>query len=113
MINASTPPAVASTPGLSTSHSASPRALAGKRSQNPTPTRTIPAMIRPQLFPADDANPHALREGSPLGQSRLPDSNDFFSSVMFMPSPLSSLHSTSNATGMPASSLFEPLTIDS
>gem|GEM_PF-4342855 len=42
---------------------------------------------------------------------RLPPSNFFFSSVMFMPRPLSSLHSTSNATGMPASSLFVPLTM--
>ncbi len=45
--------------------------------------------------------------------NRLPPSSCFFSSVRFMPRPLSSLQSTSNATGMPASSLLVPLTIDS
>ncbi len=41
----------------------------------------------------------------------LPPSVFFFSKVMFIPSPFSSLHSTSNATGIPASSLFVPLTM--
>ncbi len=43
--------------------------------------------------------------------NRLPLSSSFFSIVMFMPKPRSSLHSTSNATGMPASSLLLPLTM--
>jgi hypothetical protein len=43
--------------------------------------------------------------------SRLPPSSFFFSRLMFIPRPLSSLQSTSNATGMPASSLFVPLTM--
>lgn len=43
--------------------------------------------------------------------SKLPASVRFFSSVMFMPRPFNSLHSTSNATGMPASNLFVPLTM--
>ena len=36
-----------------------------------------------------------------------------FSSVMFRPRPLISLQSTSNETGVPASRMFSPLTIDS
>jgi len=43
--------------------------------------------------------------------SRLPPSSFFFSKVMFSPRPFSSLHSTSKATGMPASSLLVPLTM--
>jgi len=43
--------------------------------------------------------------------SKLPPSSFFFSSVTFNPNPFNSLHSTSNATGMPASSLLLPLTM--
>jgi len=49
----------------------------------------------------------------PMPYSRLPLSSRAFSIVTFIPSPLSSLHSTSKATGIPASSVLVPLTIDS
>src|SRR5262249_22764212 len=47
----------------------------------------------------------------PVTHSTLPLSVRFFSRVTFMPRPLSSLQSTSKATGMPASRVLVPLTM--
>lgn len=46
-----------------------------------------------------------------LFYNKLPSSTFFFSRITLRPRPLSSLHSTSNATGMPASSLCVPFTM--
>ena len=54
--------------------------------------------------------PHRI-PAPPAGHRRLPPSVFFFSSVTLRPRPLSSLHSTSKATGIPASSLFVPFTM--
>ena len=57
---------------------------------------------------------HAMRPRRLSATARLPfDQIRFFSSCMFRPRPRISLVSTSKLAGVPASSVFSPLTIDS
>ena len=80
------------------------------------PATPIPTVIAPSprtaAMRSDDAGVCRVPGiGALPHHSRLPPSSFFFSSVTFIPRPLSSLQSTSNATGMPASSLLVPFTM--
>jgi len=81
-----------------------------------TVTKRAPPIQASQQEAVDQTDEHA-KSRSPQQRSdiflhrMLPPSVFFFSKVMFIPKPFNSLHSTSNATGIPASSLFVPLTM--